>query len=105
MDWALIKDVGFPIALVVYFILRDREREKRSNIKEDQNAVVFKELNDRQFSLTERTITAVTEGNGLKREQITMQKELLDTQRELKSAIHSLCDECKDSHTRMMDRK
>ena len=85
-DWiAFIKDVGFPIALVLYFIIRDREREKRSNIKEDSTQAAFKELNDKQFTLTEKAIEAVSASNEIKRELVASQREMTESHRDLKS--------------------
>ncbi len=84
-DWiAFVKDVGFPIALVGYFIWRDREREKRSNTKEDATQKDFKELNDRQFVLTERAVEAVSTSNEIKREMVTSQREMTQSHKELK---------------------
>lgn len=82
---AFIKDVGFPIALVAYFIWRDRERERRSNAKEDSTQQAFKELNDKQFLLTEKAVDAVSTSNEIKREMIISQREMTESHRDLKS--------------------
>lgn len=80
-----IQNVGFPIALVIYFVHRDAKRDQRSNAKEDANAAAFKELNDRQYKLTEMAIEAVATSNEVKRE-------IAQTQRELKTVIERFCD-------------
>lgn len=93
-DWiAFVKDVGFPIALVGYFIWRDRERERRSNIKEDSTQAAFKELNDKQFALTEKAVDAVSTSNEIKREMIISHREMTESNRNLKSFFESFSKE------------
>lgn len=35
VDWTFIQQVGLPIALVIFFVLQDKEREKRMSARLD----------------------------------------------------------------------
>lgn len=89
----MVKEVGFPIALVGYFIFCDWKRQARANAKEDVTAGVFKDLNDKQYQIQKMAIEAVTAGNELGRQQVILQKEQVETQRSLTVAVDSLAAE------------
>ncbi len=89
----MVKEVGFPIALVGYFIYCDWKRQARANTKEDNTALIFKDLNDKQYEIQKMAIQAVTAGNELTRQQIELQKEQVETQRSLVVAVDALASE------------
>lgn len=67
-EWGkLLSQYGLPTVMVVYFMWRDFQRDKRRDQKEDATAMQFEKLNTQQFELTKSCVTAVTEGNELKR--------------------------------------
>lgn len=74
----LLKAYGLPTTMVVYFMWRDYQRDKRRDQKEDAVAAQFQELNNKQFELTKSCVEAVTSGNELKRDLKNYLENLLE---------------------------